>query len=902
MVLFLLFFSVCSIAPSYPKILFTPDYKNIVQYDWLNFVWMRAESFYEKGKFEPAIEAFQTASAIAEQRGEMKSFLKCRFYVGFCHWNQSRIEDSYQEYSWLLDRTNPNSFKNTKNEIKKIVEILDLYKLGIELRENREFKNSLGAFQKALKTAEEISRIELKQRILRQMSINYWEMNDLRNFYNFNDLSIELARKMKHKEEIGRCLNNIGIFHWKSFEYSKALRSYNQALEIFRDLKNRKEESNILHNLGIIYKDFGYYDKSMEHLNQALEIDKRDEREIYFPIDYMNIGTVYKLKAGTENNKELMHKAIDCFKKSYILADHQGNEVIKIKNLNNIGNSYIETNEYLKALPYLQKSLKKADEIHDYESMSMILNNIGYVYLRTEEYKNAEKFFEQAVRAAQDQQDYNTLWEAYCGLGILKEKKGGFSEAVEHYLNSIRVIETVKNRIVLDLHNAGYVQSKLKVFENLMDLLFSLYEKDSSGGYGKKMFHVAERSKARVLLDNLANSEFNHKKEISFDSEDFMAYMFKETQNYLKNHHAVIFEYFLGDKRSYLFRVTSEDLEIFPLPSKKSIAKSIQGYLKMLKSPSEGEFKGKAASRRIFKELLFPLCGLNPGSFQNIIIIPSGILYYLPFETLIDSSNKNNYLISQYQISYMPSSVSLIYLSLNRRNKAYKKDLLAFGNPAIREKIKSNKPESSDILIQLYENQNFEFFPLPYSEKEIKSISELFEDKRKDVFLRENASEESLKKSQLLDYKIIHFSCHGFLDEHYPSRSSLVLSLKNGEKEDGFLQVKEIYDLKMNPQLIVLSACHTGRGIIKRGEGVLGLPRVFFYAGAESILCSLWRVRDKQTAKFMQLFYKHLASGESKSHSLQLAKIEFIRSKKYSNPFYWAPFILNGEFVGQINF
>jgi CHAT domain-containing protein len=322
----------------------------------------------------------------------------------------------------------------------------------------------------------------------------------------------------------------------------------------------------------------------------------------------------------------------------------------------------------------------------------------------------------------------------------------------------------------------------------------------------------------------------------------------------------------------------------------------------MLKSPPINRFKGKTASKRIYKELFFPLSSLDPDSFKNIIIIPSSVLYYLPFETLIDPKHKNDYLISKYQISYMPSSISLIYLSLNRKNKTYKKDLLAFGNPVIKEKIKDNGSNSSHILIELYKNQDFEFSPLPYSEKEIKSISELFKEKRKDVFLRENASEVNLKKTSLLDYKIIHFSCHGFIDENYPSRSSLVLSLKNGKEEDGFLQVKEIYDLKINPQLIVLSACQTGRGIIKRGEGVLGLPRVFFYTGAESVLSSLWGVRDKQTAKFMKLFYKQLASGKSKAHSLQRAKIEFIRSKKYSNPFYWAPFILNGEFGGHINF
>jgi CHAT domain-containing protein len=898
---FVLFFAfLSSAALSCPDILFKPDYQNIIQFDWLDFVFGQAKEFYKNGQYEQALEAFRRASIIAEYKKEDVSYFECRFYVGLCYWSQSRIEDSYQEFSRLLNKMVIYGVTKKQDEIQGILKALNLYKLGIELRENREFENSLDAFQKALRTAETISRIELKQRILRQLGINYLDMKDLNHFYTFNELSLMLAKKINHREEVGKCLNNMGVFHWNSFEYSKALVNYKQALCLFRELGNREEESNILHNLGVIYKDFGYYDKAMDYLKQALEIDKRMEGYKYFPIDYMNIGNIYKLKAEKENSQELVCKAIDFFQKSYNLAESQGNEIIKIMDLNNIGNSYIEIREYSKALPYLEESLKKADKIHDHESLSMILNNIGYVYLRTERYKKAEIFFEKTVQEAQDNKAYNTLWEAYFGLGILKEKKGEFSDAVEYYLNSVRAIETVKNRIVLDLHNAGYVQSKLKVYENLIDLLFYLYEKNCCDECVKRMFLTAERAKARVLLENIANSELNHKEKISFDSGDFD--LLKKTQEYLKINQAVIFEYFLGGKRSYLFQITSKDLKIFALPSKKSIAKSVQGYLKLLKSPPTGRFKGKSASRRIYEELVFPLSSLDPNFYKNVIIIPSGILYYLPFETLIDPKHKNDYLISQHQISYMPSSASLIYLSLNRKNKKYPKDLLAFGNPVIQEKIKNNKSRPSHILFQLYKDQDFDFFPLPYSEMEIKSISNFFKDRKKEVFLRENASEEVLKETDLLNYKIIHFSCHGFLDKDYPARSSLVLSLDNGKKEDGFLQVNEIYDLKMKPQLIVLSACQTGRGSIKRGEGVLGLPRVFFYAGAESVLTSLWRVRDKQTAEFMYLFYKYLASGESKSQALQLAKMEFIRRKKYSNPFYWAPFILNGEFGDHIIF
>jgi len=960
---FIIFFFLVSVGLiSQPRLVFSTNYRNITPYHWFDSIYSRAMAFYENGKYRESLNAFQTASRLAQNGDEWNKYIECRFYTGLSYWNLGKIEDSHQEYLKLISITEKRSYSKKQVKIKEALEIICLYKLGMKLRESKEFEKSLSVFQEALDTADKVSRIELKQRILRQISITYWDINDLNNFHDFNELSLTIAKKMKNKEEIGRCLNNLGVFYRKSFQYSKALSIYHQALEIFRDLNDIKEESNIYHNISLIYKDFGDYNKAMNYIKKALDIDKKTQSFEYFPVDFMNIGIIYKLKAEKENNPELIYKAIDYFNHSYSLADKQGNETIKIRSLNNIGNSYMEINEYSNALPYLQKSIKKAEMIQDHESMSMVLNNIGYVYLKTEKHKKAEKYFGQAVQVAQKSSSFHTLWEAYFGLGRIKEKEGNHSKALEYYLKSIKAIEAVKDKIVLDFHSAGFIQERLKVYESLMDLLFFLYEKDARNGYGEDLFRVAERAKAQALLENLINLECNDTQENSSDmektsqkyskipalslgealgfkssdkyneglnqfyqdEEEFINllnlkymemdnnkggkkeyYVLKKIQNYLKSSKAVLFEYFLGDKRSYLFRVTHKDLKIFMLPSKKSIAKSIYGYLKLLKSPPKGRFKGKTASRRIYRELMAPLDQLDPCSFENIVIVPSGILYYLPFETLIGPRKENNkgreYLISKYKISYMPSSASLVYLSLNREEGVYKKDFLALGNPIIKHKSKKGS-SSSNILIQLYQNQNFRFSPLSNSKREIKSISRFFKEGRKDIFLREEASEEIIKKIPLSDYKIIHFSCHGFLDENYPFRSSLVLSLRDGKREDGFLQVKEIYNLKMRSQLVVLSACQTGRGIIKRGEGVLGLPRVFFYSGAESILSSLWRVRDKHTAKFMNLFYEYLASGKSKAYSLQCAKIKFIQSKRHSNPFYWAPFVLNGEFLRNIDF
>ncbi|MBN1224363.1 MAG: CHAT domain-containing protein, partial [Candidatus Aminicenantes bacterium] len=157
------------------------------------------------------------------------------------------------------------------------------------------------------------------------------------------------------------------------------------------------------------------------------------------------------------------------------------------------------------------------------------------------------------------------------------------------------------------------------------------------------------------------------------------------------------------------------------------------------------------------------------------------------------------------------------------------------------------------------------------------------------------ASEEHLKNQLLYDYKIIHFATHSLVDNKKPARSSIVLSLDTDQSEDGFLQMREIYNLKLNTDLVTLSACHTGLGQFIRGEGIEGINRAFFYAGSSSVLMSLWAVNDQATYQLMERFYTHLRSSQSIMNSLRKAKLELINSKILSHPYYWAGFIVSGK-------
>ncbi len=208
--------------------------------------------------------------------------------------------------------------------------------------------------------------------------------------------------------------------------------------------------------------------------------------------------------------------------------------------------------------------------------------------------------------------------------------------------------------------------------------------------------------------------------------------------------------------------------------------------------------------------------------------------------------------------------------------------LLAFGDPVYED---PDSPYGS------------KFQRLAFSEGEIQNIASNFSTGSSVLYLSGNASEDTLKSNKELNkFNYLHFATHGSINEDDPELSSLVLTALRGSPQDGFLHPSEIMELDLNADLVVLSACQSGLGKLVRGEGIIGLTRAFMYAGAKSVVASLWSVEDKSTSVLMDEFYKYLIKNNlSKTEALRKAQVSMISSRDYSHPFYWAPFVLTGD-------
>jgi CHAT domain-containing protein/tetratricopeptide (TPR) repeat protein len=308
-----------------------------------------------------------------------------------------------------------------------------------------------------------------------------------------------------------------------------------------------------------------------------------------------------------------------------------------------------------------------------------------------------------------------------------------------------------------------------------------------------------------------------------------------------------------------------------------------------------------------YQMLLAPVADRIKG--KQLVIVPTGELSFLPFELLAESINPNtdqaHYLIENHRIRYAPSlTVMAIQRKWEKAPTRPDRVLFAVGDP-IYDRADA-RVSGRGSLLAAGQNRPGEYalrervagFPrLPFSGAEVNEIAKLLGVSNKDIHVGTDASKRTVKAAdaagELARYRYLHFATHGILGLDTGKQPSLVLSLVGDGQEDGFLQLDEVTNLKLNADLVVLSACRSGQGHLYNGEGVKGLARAFLHAGSRGVVCSLWQVDDQETARFMVGFYTNLKKGQAAAEGLRNVQLDFIHQGKA--PLYWAPFILIGE-------
>jgi CHAT domain-containing protein/tetratricopeptide (TPR) repeat protein len=419
-----------------------------------------------------------------------------------------------------------------------------------------------------------------------------------------------------------------------------------------------------------------------------------------------------------------------------------------------------------------------------------------------------------------------------------------------------------------------------------------------------------------------------------------------DVQQRVLDDNTVLLEYCLGSDRSYMFAVARSSVSLFKLPPRADVDKLATDFraqlippklqrrivgidiaddqqrgLGIVQGPSENLTAFVAASNALYTAAVEPAA--NVIGDKRLLVVADGALNYVPFEALVKTTDgadyaSLNYLIKTNEVVYAPSA-SVVAAIRQQSSPSTSKRLLLIADPIFRaDDPRLNggmavqaSGEARGLGLGLASAVNdvagaggqtpvgMQLARLAGTRVEAQEIAKIASagGNQPDVWTDLTASEDNVRGRDVSNYRVVHIATHGLLDAERPQFTGVVLSLVGNKTGDGFLRTDEIFNLKLGNSLVMLSACETGLGKEKRGEGVIGLTRAFMYAGAPTVGVSLWSVADKSTAELMTDFYQRLLgpSANSPSVALRDAQLAMINGKKYSAPFYWAPFVLVGE-------
>ncbi|UII24932.1 CHAT domain-containing protein [Fulvivirga maritima] len=776
----------------------------------------------------------------------------------------------------------------------------------------RKGRNDLAEkYFKLLLTDESQHDSKEKAKALNGLGLTYWNNGDhfMAADYISQALNIRLHLSPKSKESIAASYNDLGLV---SDNPDEALSYYKKALELYDELPLQEEKvAQILTNIGIIYRDKNFLGDAEDHFKATLELWKNlypnGHPNLAFVM--LNLGQTYRLMNKNDEALRYYNMALAEYEQHY---SHKHPDIAYSYNL--IGNLYYAQGEFQMALESYQKALI-ANTIH-FNSSESEDNPAASDYLNPGTLLSSLFFKSQAL------EDYHYAFSR-------KPRDLHLSLSALQVCGSL--IDNMRHLQMNEQDKLELSELSVQVYESGVRLCYNMAEMSLKKKELQEMaFYFSEKNKAAVLLQAISDAaaksyahipasllevEKNFKTDIAYyeqivasarasSSEDqnklfelksayqkFIEQLEQQYPNYYNlkynvpipsieklqtdlSEESAIIAYFIGQRfnRIYTFYISKNKFEISDNAIGDSFDKQLAAFRNSIYYKDDATYQATAYS---LHKTLFPF--KIEKEISNLIIIPTGKLATIPFEALSTEKIKSlpidyrtaPYLLKDYNISYQASSI----LFLQQKAAA----------PPLNHKILLCAPV------------NFEKFPsLPGTQREVEKIDSLLsaKDWNTTLLVKGKASEQYLKNDSLASFDIIHLATHGLTNADKPALSQILL--QTDAHNDGNLYSGEIYNLKMNASLVTLSACETGLGKLSKGEGIIGLSRALTYAGAKNIMVSLWNVADNSTSLLMSEAYKNIPS-QNYGRALKQAKLELINTEEYSQPYFWASFILIGQ-------
>ena len=736
---------------------------------------------------------------------------------------------------------------------------------------------------------------------------------------------LPLAQALNLTRMEAEAQGNLGPAYASLGNYSKAIDAHRKAGKLMRSLGDRQGLGQVLLNLGNTFEAVGDYDNARTAYEQSLKLAQQTGDRLGEAITQSNLGALYANLGKSED-------AIKALKRGLELATANGNQSSQASTLINLGSVYHSQKEVEKAIRYYQQSLAIAQQTQQRQRHAEALGSLAIAYEDKGDYSKALQFSQQSLDIVRTIDNPQLEGRSLNNLGHTLFEAGRLAEAETQLRAAAKLLDGIRPGLS-DTYQVSIFDTQVQTYNLLQQVLIAANKPEAA-------LEISEQGRARAFVELLARRLVQPSNQKSINSKAQIP-TFDKLKQIARQQNATLVEYaividddfkFRGKQRSreqdlYIWVVDPagqvafrqvdlkplwhQDVTLSKLVDASRCLNGSPGCNDLIKSvsakpgigdrnkelifrevplstdsttPSQDD-KKNGALQRLHSLLIEPISDLLPTDPKaRVIFIPQETLFLVPFPALQDESGQ--YLIERHTILSAPA-IQVLDLTHQQRQQARGRKQappLVVGNPVM--------PMVSTALGQ----PPGQLAPLPNAEEEAHQVAQLLNT----VAITGSQATKTSIKQKLPQAPLIHLATHGLLE--YGSQGNYVslegigvpgaIALAPSGNDSGLLTASEILDLQLQAELVVLSACETGRGRIT-GDGVVGLSRAFISAGVPSVVVSLWAVPDDATAQLMVAFYKNLKHSPDRAQALRQAMLATM--KDHPSPFDWAAFTLMGE-------
>ena len=857
-----------------------------------------ADAAFREGRHAEAAERYRALAAAAAARGDAEMRWEARTRLAYALGLLGRHEESDAEFLTALELAGGHPVREGWTRVRR----------GALHSRRGQFEPAHAEAMRAQQLAEQAQASDLLSASLHLVGEIYSLTGRYRDAIAANERNLELRRATGAGEsDIADAQSQLAIDYRHAGRHSEAVELYRQALAVHRRNGNPEGQARVLYNLANVHVATGDLPAAVAIMREAHARVLETETRRGLALVLNGLADIYTRAGNVAAAGEHLARALEINRE---MRQPYG----QATNLLALGWLGLEADDLAAAEERLAGARSLADE-HGYRrQQSGARAALAHAAARRGDGEAARRWAEEAIRLADALDDPEAQFEALEARAAAIEAAGG--DAAAAYLEAIGLLESWRARLALGDLRMSVAEPRWSAYEGAIRVLLE-------AGRGAEAFEVAERARARLLLEimsdrgasrapgsqqqallwrlrelyaeSAASARPGRAAELDRQIKELQAALSAleraaqtrdgpsgaarypspasavDVQSGLLGTGRALLAFFWGERDVYGWWITADEVHAARLGPADALAARIEFLRAAVEQPSGGP-PWVPAARAAFEAFVAPL---SPARAKEVFVIADGPLAHIPFEVLVSADGAEP-LGAAIHIRYGPSASVLAALAKTRTPASWNRSILVVGNPlAGNHATPAAERQRTDSLS-----------PLPFAAAEARAIFELFRDDGAELLLGSDATLDAWRRLEPRRYRYLHFAAHARISSHQPAQTHLVLA-------GDHLDLAAIRELDLRSELVTLSACETAGGRRVRGEGIIGLSHAFLAAGARGAVVTLWRIDDAATAEFMGRFYGRLRSGDSPSQALLSARREQLGADG-SHPARWAPFVLVG--------